>query len=195
MPCCLQALSYYKIFGYPTGLGALLVRRDAVQVLRKRFFGGGTVEVSVSNADFFRCQRLGHTQNIPVQTAALPVACWRRKEASHLMWLLADVISRWALHRRREGAAGLEDGTAHFLGIAALRHGFAAIRRAGGFPAVDDWTSLLARRGLHRISAAHCLTCRNLLAPLMVVNRVFRTYCGVAVLQSRCRAPGLPGWK
>jgi selenocysteine lyase/cysteine desulfurase len=51
-----QALSYYKIFGYPTGLGALLVRRDAVQVLRKRFFGGGTVEVSVSNADFFRCQ-------------------------------------------------------------------------------------------------------------------------------------------
>ena len=53
---CLQALSYYKIFGYPTGLGALLVRRDAVQVLRKRFFGGGTVEVSVSNADFFRCR-------------------------------------------------------------------------------------------------------------------------------------------
>lgn len=50
-----QALSYYKIFGYPTGLGALLIRRDAVPVLRKRFFGGGTVDVSVSNADFFRC--------------------------------------------------------------------------------------------------------------------------------------------
>ena len=47
--------------------------------------------------------------------------------------------------RRREGAAGLEDGTAHFLGIAALRHGYAVIRRAGGFPAVNAWASLLAR--------------------------------------------------
>ena len=27
-------------------------------ILRKRFFGGGAVEVSVSNADFFRCWRL-----------------------------------------------------------------------------------------------------------------------------------------
>lgn len=57
--CYAQALSYYKIFGYPTGLGALLIRRDVVPVLRKRFFGGGTVEVSVSNADFFRCLQLG----------------------------------------------------------------------------------------------------------------------------------------
>lgn len=52
------------------------------------------------------------------------------------------------IRRRREGAAGLEDGTAHFLGIAALRHGYKAIRRAGGFPAVDAWTGLLARRVL-----------------------------------------------
>lgn len=47
--------------------------------------------------------------------------------------------------RKREGAAGLEDGTASFLGIAALRHGFAAIERAGGFPAIDAHTSALTR--------------------------------------------------
>lgn len=29
-------VSFYKIFGYPTGLGALLVRRDAAALLRKR---------------------------------------------------------------------------------------------------------------------------------------------------------------
>ncbi|XP_029341940.1 molybdenum cofactor sulfurase-like isoform X1 [Acyrthosiphon pisum] len=40
-------VSFYKMFGYPTGLGALLVRnKTAAAVLRrKKYFGGGTVEV------------------------------------------------------------------------------------------------------------------------------------------------------
>ncbi|KAJ2713180.1 hypothetical protein H4R19_002382 [Coemansia spiralis] len=38
------ALSMYKIFGAPTGLGALLIRRSSVPHLRTRaYFGGGTV--------------------------------------------------------------------------------------------------------------------------------------------------------
>ncbi|KAJ1740071.1 hypothetical protein LPJ55_004616 [Coemansia sp. RSA 990] len=38
------ALSMYKIFGAPTGLGALLIRRSSVPFLRsKGYFGGGTV--------------------------------------------------------------------------------------------------------------------------------------------------------
>jgi selenocysteine lyase/cysteine desulfurase len=37
------ALSFYKLLGYPTGLGALLVRRDAVARLRRPWFSGGTV--------------------------------------------------------------------------------------------------------------------------------------------------------
>ena len=51
----MQALSYYKIFGYPTGLGALLARKDALEMLRKRYFGGGAVAVSVADHDFSRC--------------------------------------------------------------------------------------------------------------------------------------------
>ena len=51
----MQALSYYKIFGYPTGLGALLVRKDALKRLRKRYFGGGAVSVSVADHNVFRC--------------------------------------------------------------------------------------------------------------------------------------------
>ena len=39
------ALSFYKIFGYPD-LGALLVRRELAPMLnRRRYFGGGTVEM------------------------------------------------------------------------------------------------------------------------------------------------------
>jgi selenocysteine lyase/cysteine desulfurase len=43
-PADFVALSYYKIFGYPTGVGALIARRDALADLRRRYFGGGTVD-------------------------------------------------------------------------------------------------------------------------------------------------------
>lgn len=48
-------LSYYKIFGHPTGLGALVVRRDALALLAggKRYFGGGTVEVAVADRPYY----------------------------------------------------------------------------------------------------------------------------------------------
>lgn len=36
-------LSFYKIFGYPTGIGALLVRREALQKLRRPWYAGGNV--------------------------------------------------------------------------------------------------------------------------------------------------------
>ena len=38
------ALSIYKIAGYPTGIGALVARRDALAELRRPWFSGGTVE-------------------------------------------------------------------------------------------------------------------------------------------------------
>ena len=49
-PADFVALSFYKMFGYPTGVGALIARRDALARLRRRYFGGGTVQfVSVQN--------------------------------------------------------------------------------------------------------------------------------------------------
>jgi selenocysteine lyase/cysteine desulfurase len=36
-------LSFYKIFGYPTGVGALIVRRSAPPKLKRPWFAGGTV--------------------------------------------------------------------------------------------------------------------------------------------------------
>lgn len=37
-------VSFYKLFGYPTGVGALLARRSALVRLRRRWFAGGTVQ-------------------------------------------------------------------------------------------------------------------------------------------------------
>lgn len=44
------ALSFYKLFGFPTGLGALVARRDALARLARPWFAGGAVEyVSIQN--------------------------------------------------------------------------------------------------------------------------------------------------
>jgi len=37
------SVSFYKMFGYPTGVGCLLARRDALSKLRRPWFAGGTV--------------------------------------------------------------------------------------------------------------------------------------------------------
>jgi selenocysteine lyase/cysteine desulfurase len=38
------AVSFYKMFGYPSGVGALIARRHALAALRRPWFAGGTVE-------------------------------------------------------------------------------------------------------------------------------------------------------
>lgn len=47
-------MSFYKVFGLPSGLGALLVRKkgDAGKILRKVYFSGGTVMASSSTTPF-----------------------------------------------------------------------------------------------------------------------------------------------
>ncbi|MGE0160556.1 MAG: aminotransferase class V-fold PLP-dependent enzyme [Gemmatimonadales bacterium] len=79
-------ISFYKMFGFPTGLGALIARRDALARLRRPWFAGGTVD-------------------------------------------FVSVESR--VHRLLRGAAGFEDGTLNFLGIAALPGGLAFLRDVG----------------------------------------------------------------
>src|SRR3954452_20967550 len=74
-PADFAALSFYKLFGYPTGLGALVARRDTLERLRRPWLGGGTVRFA--------------------SVAAERHELWPRHE-------------------------GFEDGTANFLGIAAL---------------------------------------------------------------------------
>ena len=51
-PAHFVALSFYKMFGYPTGLGALLVRSDCAHLLHKDYYGGGTVLATVSRTGF-----------------------------------------------------------------------------------------------------------------------------------------------
>ena len=44
-------VSFYKIFGYPTGLGCLLVRTDKFEKLTKPWYAGGTIGLSAATYD------------------------------------------------------------------------------------------------------------------------------------------------
>ncbi|KAK9275964.1 hypothetical protein L1049_023239 [Liquidambar formosana] len=53
-PADFVVISFYKLFGYPTGLGALIVRNEAVKLLKKTYFSGGTVAASIADIDFVK---------------------------------------------------------------------------------------------------------------------------------------------
>ncbi|KAG7386443.1 hypothetical protein PHYPSEUDO_000272 [Phytophthora pseudosyringae] len=52
-------LSFYKIFGFPTGCGALLVRRSALAHLKRTYQGGGTVESILAGRNYTVPRGLG----------------------------------------------------------------------------------------------------------------------------------------
>ena len=47
------SMSFYKMFGYPTGIGCLLVRKDKFQKLRKPAYAGGTITLSSAGYDSY----------------------------------------------------------------------------------------------------------------------------------------------
>lgn len=46
-------LSFYKMFGYPTGVGVLIARKEALQKLKRPWFAGGTITVASVKGDKF----------------------------------------------------------------------------------------------------------------------------------------------
>ncbi len=107
-PADFVALSFYKMFGYPTGIGALVARRDALAELNRPWFSGGTVEfVSVQNR----------------------------------------------MHALRGGEEGFEDGTANFLGIAAIPAGLDYLE-ALGLENIDRHATGLALELIDMLGAA-----------------------------------------
>ena len=116
-PAEFVACSFYKLFGLPTGVGALVAKRSALARLRRPWFSGGTVEfVSVAHAR--HALRAGHegfedgTPNFLDLTAV------------ETGFAFLDRIPRSVLRTRIHAL------TQHFLRRAA------ALRHAGGAPLV-----------------------------------------------------------
>jgi molybdenum cofactor sulfurtransferase len=44
-PVDAMAISFYKMFGFPTGVGALVVKTSFLEILKRPWFAGGNVDV------------------------------------------------------------------------------------------------------------------------------------------------------
>ena len=47
-------ISFYKMFGYPTGVGALLARHDALAKLQRPWFSGGTIVAAFVQREWYQ---------------------------------------------------------------------------------------------------------------------------------------------
>lgn len=102
-------VSFYKLFGYPTGVGALIARRSALAKLQRPWFAGGTITVaSVQAEEWYRLAPapagfedgsldylslpavtlgLGHLESIGLETVHTRVSCltaWLLEELGDL---------------------------------------------------------------------------------------------------------------
>jgi selenocysteine lyase/cysteine desulfurase len=106
-PADFAVVSFHKLFGLPTSVGALIARREALGRLQRPWFAGGTVAYASVGAD---------------------------------------------THRLHPGHEGFEDGTADFLGIAALAPGFALLDEVG-MPRLADHVAGLTQYLLDELAA------------------------------------------
>lgn len=93
------SLSFYKIFGYPTGVGCLLARKDALKKLRRPWFAGGTITIaSVQGCGHFLADSEAAFEDGTVDYLNLP--------AIHIGLEYIDSIGIELIHDRVAGLTG-----------------------------------------------------------------------------------------
>ncbi len=55
-------ISFYKLFGYPTGVGCLIIRKEMYGKMHKRWFSGGSILLVSVMKDFFAPEVLGYAR-------------------------------------------------------------------------------------------------------------------------------------
>ena len=94
--------SFYKMFGYPTGVGCLIARKAALAKLRRPWFAGGTITVaSVQGDKFYLAEGASAFEDGTPNYLALPAVEFG------LQYIVAD------RHRHDPHARALPDRLAH----------------------------------------------------------------------------------
>lgn len=124
--CCeadFVIISFYKLFGYPTGLGALIMRNEAAQLLTKY---GNTSHQNQQLQSYSHSQNnykgngsndFDKSRSYSNSKTGTPPLCKRYFGGGSLAAALAG--APWERFRA-DPASRLSDGTQHFLGIVAL---------------------------------------------------------------------------
>ena len=104
------ALSFYKMFGWPTGVGCLLARRDALAKLERPWFSGGTIVAAFVQREWYQsAPGAAHFEDGTVNFLNLP--------AVEIGLRFLDRVGMETIHERVEAlGSGLLDA------LAALRH-------------------------------------------------------------------------
>src|SRR6516165_10416749 len=105
------AVSFYKMFGWPTGVGCLLARRDSLAKLERPWFSGGTIVAAfVQRAYYQSAPGAAHFEDGTVNYLSLPAV----EIGLHFL----DRVGLDTVHARVSALAGwLLDA------LASLRHG------------------------------------------------------------------------
>ncbi|WP_042393155.1 aminotransferase class V-fold PLP-dependent enzyme [Streptacidiphilus carbonis] len=110
-------VSWYKVFGYPTGIGCLVARRGALAGLRRPWFSGGTIQVVSAQGEWHRM-----TDD---ETAF---------EDGTLNFLSIPDVATGLAHVRGIGIDAIHE---HVMGLTAgLLEGLRALRHGNGAPMV-----------------------------------------------------------
>ncbi|KAM5156729.1 molybdenum cofactor sulfurase [Mantella aurantiaca] len=122
-------ISFYKIFGFPTGLGALIVSNQIANLLKKNYFGGGSASAYLSKEDFY----------IPKESIS------SRFEDGTVSFL--DIIAVRhcldTLHRLTGGMARIRN---HTHALASYTYSvLSALRYANGEPVIQVYTDTEVR--------------------------------------------------
>ena len=107
-------LSFYKIFGYPTGVGCLLARKTALAKLRRPWFAGGTISVASVQGDRYYLHEGGEAfedgtlnyLSLPAVEIGLRHIAWIGLDATHtrVMCLTGWLLSELTTLRHSNGA-------------------------------------------------------------------------------------------
>jgi selenocysteine lyase/cysteine desulfurase len=120
-------ISFYKMFGYPTGVGALLARKKALAKLHRPWFAGGTITVaSVQGDRYYMQEGAGAFEDGTLDYLSLP--------AVEIGLRFLDSVGIDLIHTRVQCLTGwLLDA------LASLRHanGRALVRIYGPLDATD----------------------------------------------------------
>ncbi|MBY6301056.1 aminotransferase class V-fold PLP-dependent enzyme [Streptomyces clavuligerus] len=75
-PADFTVVSWYKVFGYPTGVGCLIARTEALALLRRPWFSGGTIQVASAQGRWHRFARgAAAFEDGTVDFHAIPEVC------------------------------------------------------------------------------------------------------------------------
>jgi selenocysteine lyase/cysteine desulfurase len=156
------SVSWYKVFGYPTGVGSLLVRRDALTRLRRPWFSGGTIwGVSVQGGWHRMLEDEGAFEDGTLNFLSIPDV------TTGIDWI--DGIGIDLIHRRVSILTGrlldMLEGLRHDNGAPLVRlYGPATTRDRGGtiaFNFLDPAGRIVDERAVARDASAAGISLRT----------------------------------